>query len=329
MEVHATASVEICKKQKLFDGEASCYSGDRISNLPDNILPYILSFLPTRHAVGSSVLSTRWKLLWTSIHNLDFCDSLVFSGSKSKNYLKRKTIFNGFVDRVLLLNDVPNIGKFSLTRKTCDAAHFTKWISHIMGRKVQELNISIKNCDLMHVKWNFTCESLRILKIDMEDHITISSLVCFTNIEVLHLTKIAFSCLESKNEINMSCPILKDCVICDCDWWKIDTVNISAPRLQTLTIQDGRGLYDLKNCEIKIHAENLKFLRFESDFSYQYSLFQPPSLEHVVIDIFCDEDAVHRVGSLLREISNVRVLSLSANCIEVSSTMHPCNYNLL
>lgn len=43
---------------------------DRISELPDSVLTYILSLLPTRDAVKTSVLSQRWRHMWALISSL-------------------------------------------------------------------------------------------------------------------------------------------------------------------------------------------------------------------------------------------------------------------
>ncbi|PNX91118.1 F-box/LRR-repeat protein, partial [Trifolium pratense] len=37
---------------------------DRISNLPDGVLSHILSFLPTKTTVQTSILSNRWHHIW-------------------------------------------------------------------------------------------------------------------------------------------------------------------------------------------------------------------------------------------------------------------------
>ncbi|KAI4328662.1 hypothetical protein L6164_020998 [Bauhinia variegata] len=71
------------------------YSQDIISTLPDEILSRILSFLPTKDAVKTSVLSKNWIYKWTCITNLDVDDKF---SMKSRT---RKEIFINFMNRVL------------------------------------------------------------------------------------------------------------------------------------------------------------------------------------------------------------------------------------
>lgn len=51
-------------------------SEDRISHLPHPILCHILFFLPTKRAAATSILSSRWKFVCTSLSNLCFGNQL-------------------------------------------------------------------------------------------------------------------------------------------------------------------------------------------------------------------------------------------------------------
>jgi hypothetical protein len=51
-------------------------SRDVISSLPDDISSHILSFLPTKEAASTSVLSKKWRYLFAFVPNLDLDDSV-------------------------------------------------------------------------------------------------------------------------------------------------------------------------------------------------------------------------------------------------------------
>ncbi|GAA0140723.1 hypothetical protein LIER_02021 [Lithospermum erythrorhizon] len=56
--------------------ERSELDTDMISRFPDYVLSHILSFLLTKYAVATSVLSKRWEFLWTQIHSFYFDDKM-------------------------------------------------------------------------------------------------------------------------------------------------------------------------------------------------------------------------------------------------------------
>ncbi|KAH7856556.1 hypothetical protein Vadar_002767 [Vaccinium darrowii] len=62
------------RRQKLSAAVKVIKAEDRISNLSKNLISHILSLLPTKYAVRTGILSTKWKWMWTSISNLDFDD---------------------------------------------------------------------------------------------------------------------------------------------------------------------------------------------------------------------------------------------------------------
>ncbi|GAB4856231.1 hypothetical protein Ancab_014158 [Ancistrocladus abbreviatus] len=75
---------------------------DRISDLPDDVIGHILSFLATKRAVQTSVLSSRWRSFWTSMTKFDFnkLDHRSLFDEKT-NYDEALLCFRAFVDQVI------------------------------------------------------------------------------------------------------------------------------------------------------------------------------------------------------------------------------------
>ncbi|XP_058181461.1 putative F-box protein At1g58310 [Rhododendron vialii] len=134
---------------------------DRISKLPDSVLCHILSFLPTKkekgtifinfptkNAVGTSILSTRWRYLWTFVTGIDFDDSVLFRDRNEfdgRNDMVNFSFMN-FVNRVLLLSDVRCLERFRLRLKFfCNSDVVSAWICAIIKRNVPVVDL---NCDL-------------------------------------------------------------------------------------------------------------------------------------------------------------------------------------
>ncbi|KAL9291183.1 putative FBD-associated F-box protein [Arabidopsis thaliana] len=48
-----------------------CSDAARINDLPDDLLATVLSFVPTKDAVATSILSKRWRPIWKRAVNLE------------------------------------------------------------------------------------------------------------------------------------------------------------------------------------------------------------------------------------------------------------------
>lgn len=64
---------------------------DRFENLPEHVLELLLSFLPSRGAVRTSMLARRWRTLWKSVPALRFNPSQ-FSGAEALNNFVNKLL---------------------------------------------------------------------------------------------------------------------------------------------------------------------------------------------------------------------------------------------
>ena len=69
---HAASSSggALTRKRKI----ESSGSGDRLSKLTDHALGHVLSFLSEEEAAGAAMLSSRWRHVFTAVHNVSLVE---------------------------------------------------------------------------------------------------------------------------------------------------------------------------------------------------------------------------------------------------------------
>ncbi|OVA07777.1 F-box domain [Macleaya cordata] len=307
---------------------------DKISELPDALLHHILSFLPTKSAVRTSILSKRWKYLWTSIPVLDFRKWR--SGSsyvrKDERRLLETKKFSNFVDRMLSLPDIAiNIHKFYLNcdkRDFFDASQVTTWISTVVTRKVEELILFI---DFQHSSLLppcfFTCESLTMLELDMYVMLDLPNSISFPRLKILRLKLIAFMDDNLTQQFFSSCPMLEELVMTWCTWIDMNVVSISAPALKYLLINNPNGhrFDSISKCVLKIYAPNLLSLNYNDRVAKDYVLHSFSSLVDAEINFKLEspveepEEIGYGTSKLFGGLSNVKLLKMSGETFKALS----------
>ncbi|XP_074305296.1 F-box protein At4g09920-like isoform X2 [Silene latifolia] len=230
---------------------------DRISSLPDELIGHILSFLPTLSALQTSLLSTRWKYLFTLTTSLSFDDQEYFDfhGIKTVN-----TAFEKFVSGVLTVHRVMSIQKFSLKlKRTCDYAcsDFLLWINIAILKGVRHLNLYISYQQISLPNCILCSQNLVALQINSVIHkvdLKVPMLVCLPSLRVCKLCKVTFLDAESIKRFFVGCPQLKELILLHCQL-AADHFQISALALEKLTVYLCRG-------HMEIDAPNLASLSY-------------------------------------------------------------------
>ncbi|XP_004288752.1 PREDICTED: F-box/LRR-repeat protein At4g14103-like [Fragaria vesca subsp. vesca] len=268
-------------KLEVGDGE------DKISQLPDALLSHILSFLTTKQAVRTSILSTRWNNIWVSVPSLDlvhyYCNE-----SRSLH-----AAFVSFVDRALHCRGLLDIQRFHL-RYYCFAVDLSRidgWIRNVICRNVVELDLYVR-------VYEDTVEKIELPK---------TIFLCKT----LVVLKLNFNCFIYAPPESGSFPNLKRLTI--------DFASYMSLEEPYMSYEDPYEYYFY----FSINAPKLEFLNLKVDFLPSIVFEDAKSLVKAVLS-FSHHDAIEhehyddRATTLLAAISNVQHLTLSVHSLAAS-----------
>ncbi|KAK2984818.1 hypothetical protein RJ640_004643 [Escallonia rubra] len=299
---------------------------DRLSDLPDSILTEILSYIPTKNAVATSILSKRWTVsLWSSLPDLSFRDNLLLHEDDGNPIpsASQVTKFTAFIDRVIRLREVPHVRRVALHITTAvDPAAISQWICSLVGLNLRELDLFVlrKDKEITLPECLYTCESLERLRFDSSLKIKIPrKVVCFPNLKVLSVDWFFRKNNDITKKLFSRCPVLEDLSIMGTMEEECRVrIRIAAPALKRLRMKLQCSENDPNACKVEINAPNLKSLDLCGNFLAAYSVTNSPLVAEASIDVRrCSTMSLTNLGKhaygLLASIST-SVESLSASC---------------
>ncbi|XP_071732497.1 uncharacterized protein [Rutidosis leptorrhynchoides] len=207
---------------------------DRISNLPDEIIHRILSFLDLKYAMQTSSLSKKWKLVWTLLTQLNL-DSYKFSDMSH---------FDKFVNHVLLHRN--HHKEVSVLELRCRGAATRSSVASIVRyacfHNVRRLNIVW--CGTMFPEFVFSCRALKDLTLAVEDRTSCSarSYISASGWDFPTLEKLNLKNFQISNRKNTlislfsKCVKLKDLTLCEISMHGLVELNLCLPQLSSLSV---------------------------------------------------------------------------------------------
>lgn len=323
------------------------YDLDRLSCLPDSILTHILSFLDTKSVIRTSVLSKRYKLLWTMSPCLDFKLTELQSGSfdsyDASVYFsqgKSSTVasFMAYVNRILQYREHSNLVAFRLSLHKDVCLDFVQnCIDYAAHHKVQHLRLRghFKRKPFALPEMLLTSSSLITLHLHNAtcNCIELPNSVALPRLKVLRLKNFEFSDRNFSGELFTGCPNLETLVLSKCcirPVNKLKALDVNCSNLKNLEIKYWRSPWRcFDEHMINVNAPKLAFFKFQGHLVRVNFKDVLPCLERACIDL-CYPTACFMVNaserkqrisesflSMLHHICNVKFLSLSLKTVEV------------
>ncbi|KAK7280973.1 hypothetical protein RIF29_08581 [Crotalaria pallida] len=288
---------------------------DIISKLPDSIIGYILSYLPTKYAVRTSVLSKEWESKWTHITNLSIEDAM------SEQTRENRQRFVNFVNRVLQNLSSKKIHTFNLhlsrlfSRKENQCYSLPEWILSTLNLEVENLCVEY----ITNKRYNLSisllpCTSLVHLELNIYCNLILYSSNCFRNLKIMKLSKIRFvGDRLSNQDVVLNFPALKLFYAKYCSWSNVKSIIIEAPLLEKVSLvfqsEDNNEPW---SPTFKVLSMNLKTFYYIGNLVEDIILSNPFSVVHAWVNV----NRSAKACKFLQQFRGVSFLKLSSTTIQ-------------
>ena len=177
--------------------------------MPDSILCDILSSLPTKEVVATSVLSKRWIHLWRSVpsFHFDYVGDLFDCDKDFNDYYDFLESVNSFL--LSRNRDQPiHRFRFSCFSNVYDPTDILTSVNAAMSGRVQHMDFSLMSMNVLP-SVVFSCKTLVVLKLAFTRVLDIPS-VDFPLLKILHLFSVSLSGDLDLSQLLSACPNLED-----------------------------------------------------------------------------------------------------------------------
>ncbi|CAA7055987.1 unnamed protein product [Microthlaspi erraticum] len=286
---------------------------DRISSLSDDLLLQILLLLPTKEAVATTLLSKRWRYVWTMLPRLDYKET--DSDRKSVWWL---------LDQSMRLYDAPILESLCIELGSqCPVdVDVVNWVAKAVDCCVRNIIFKLRweSERIRMPKTLYTCKTLVRLVLCGKIIVDVPSPVSLPSLEKLELLRVAYKDEESHVRLLSGCPVLTHLDVLRCagrdrsgkDRYGGDNVrkfSVKVPSLLNFKYTFWQVNEEETNWSLVIDTPALKFLCIlylwgSSSFSTEYM----PHLVHASISVkFYPDD------NLLRSLASINYLQLFLN----------------
>lgn len=235
---------------------------DYISDLPQSIIETILTKIPLRDAVRTSILSSKWRYKWASLTQLEFDDKCCGTLDRALAEINLVKFVSGF----LFLHDGP-IHRFALSTAYLQCSpDVDQWLLFLSRKDVKELILELGGGEWFRApSCLFSCRKLvrlELVRCELDPPLSFKG---FSFLKHLNLQQVLIAPDAVENLIS-SCPLL-----------------------ESLTL----SYFD--SLELTIRAPNLKYLILEGEFK-DICLENTPMLVAISVAMYMTDDIAEHFG---------------------------------
>ncbi|KAF8012093.1 hypothetical protein BT93_I0272 [Corymbia citriodora subsp. variegata] len=306
-------------------------SVDYISKLPDAIILHIFSFLTTKDAMKTSVLSKQWRYKWTANPHISFSMSFCANRTKFRSFLafmKAVRLRCTAIKVKSFLFDAPYAPYLASSRQErTDTVGPTLdwWLHFAVKHNIEEVSMILrKDNEYALPQFVFRCTTLVSFHVSC-CHISMMVAVKWTSLKRLHIDH-----AELKDDAMMrilsGCPVLEFFELKRC--WGFKHVKIESRGLKELVIDSHR----FRGAEIlilKISAPHLLKFRLLGDSKRgEFKVDKISSLVEAELNFSIKTDALQAqaqahaefVKRLVENLHPISKLVMGSWCLQVLSS---------